>query len=115
MARRRAPTMNCRPSIGDIEAVSIRKSNLANSFRPAKRNRPHSAPSTAGGIFAICCAYCVVKEMKSYLAQKEYKRKMRMLARPPTSSTKVMPEVLVPEGKDKEDAAYENVVLVPSV
>ena len=71
--------------------------------------------STAGGIFAICCAYCVVKEMKSYLAQKEYKRKMRMLARPPTSSTKVMPEVLVPEGKDKEDAAYENVVLVPSV
>ena len=53
--------------------------------------------------------------MKSYLAQKEHKRKMRMLARPPTSSTKVMPEVLVPEGKDKEDAAYENVVLVPSV
>ena len=47
MARRRAPTMNCRPSIGDIEAVSIRKSNLANSFRPAKRNRPtvHPAPS----------------------------------------------------------------------
>ena len=48
MARRRAPTMNCRPSIGDIEAVSIRKSNLASTlFGPRNETdlTVHPAPS----------------------------------------------------------------------